>query len=258
MDYPLFFLALAGMACAARVAGGSTSAAAPPRRGDRGCLAAALVCLSAVGLRSASLAGGGVARYAGTQQVLVALLFAAVLVLALSLALAFQSQRGGVPRRPLDRPLLAIASLAWLLRLAYPHHILHVEMMGARLLGDYFEFPVPGTFRAAYGQVSFFVLGLAAQAWRSVSTVPLANGVFSALTVLTAGHVILRWTGSRGAARGVALILAIHPAFLLVGTSEDAHVLAIFLFSCALLAFDRVSEGLRGGRPWCWRRCSCC
>ena len=243
IDYPLFFLALAGMACAARVAGGSTSAAAPPRRGDRGCLAAALVCLSAFGLRSASLADGGVTRYAGTQQVLVALLLAAVLVLALALLV----RRGGAPRRPLDRPLLAIMFLAWLLRLAYPHHILHVEMMGARLLGDYFAFPTPGTFRAAYGQVSFFVFGIAAQAWRSVSTVPLANGVFSALTVLTAGHVILRWTGSRGAARGVALILAVHPAFLLVGTSEDAHVLAIFLFSCALLAFDRASEGLRGG-----------
>jgi len=141
-----------------------------------------------------------------------------------------------------DRWLVGLTVLALALRVAYPHAVMHAELFGPRLLSLYFGFPEVSAYRESYGQVSFFVLGALSHLARSVSTITLSNAVFSALTVPVAAQLVRRWTRQPAAALATAAFLAVHPAFLRVGTSEDAHVLSVLLFAGALLAFDQALD----------------
>ena len=179
---------------------------------------------------------------AATQWWLVAVLVLALVGLGLRSLAALRG--AGLARS--TQVLLGLTVAALGLRLVYPYQILHVELFGSSLLDACFSFPRPATFRDAYGQTSFFLLGALGRWHPALATVPRINAVFSAATVLLSGLLVRRWTGSAVAAAAAALLLAVHPVFLRVGTSEDAHTLGVLMLAGALLAFDRAADDARG------------
>ena len=229
----VLLLGLVGLVGSSAVALRGVASSDARRGGLRLSIAALLPVWALFVARYTMLSVGG-NESASTQWVLVGFV-----VLAL-LAMGYAWRRGlyALVTDGGDRWLLACTLGALGLRLAYPPQILHVERFGGALLDAYHGFPEVPVTREAYGQVSFVILGILARMGGHVNATPHANALFSAALVPLTGLLARRWTGSRVAAIVAALVLAVHPAFLRVGASEDAHTLGVLLLASALLAFD--------------------
>jgi len=133
---------------------------------------------------------------------------------------------------------LCVALVPALLRVAFPFSFLHVEQFGDALLADITSFPAPSYWRATWGQTSFFLLGLAADVagtWRGALAL---NALVSTATVVCAGALVWRWTGSQAAAVATVLAAALNPALVRVAASEEAGNLAMAAALSAMWAVD--------------------
>lgn len=141
--------------------------------------------------------------------------------------------------------LLALGLAA---RLAVEPALLHTNFHGYGVLENALAFPRAGTFRASYGQTSFFIQGLvSAVTGGSVEALiaidALANVFIVAVGASLAGRIAGPTARDVTAAAGVLL-----PLLVRVGASEDAHNLAVAFGMTAFLWADTYRRA--GGSTW--------
>jgi hypothetical protein len=170
------------------------------------------------------------------------------LTVVLVAALATSARRARSPAEP--RKLWALAGLAALAMaariIAARPTFLHANLHGTALLDEIFAFPRPATFRAMYGQYSFFVLGAAARLFgRSFEVIVAVNQVVAALSLGLSALLARRLAGAWIAAWTTLACGALLVPVVRVAASEDAHNLAVLLGLTGVLCLDAYAVGRR-------------
>ncbi len=141
--------------------------------------------------------------------------------------------------------LVVLAGGLLAIRLYAPPAFIHANLHGYDLLDNIYSFPQPADYRSAYGQGSFLLMGV----WESLFGLQwqgliLLNSLANVGILLLAAALAYRVSGSFAAAAAIA-IGALHPLFVRVAASEDAHNIGVFFGMLALYALVEFVAGNR-------------